>query len=660
MRKVISDNIDIHIPRPGVPLLSEIDEANQRLMDEELSRRIELMRARLSMLTRLRLMWRQRRISRTLTKKRYNEIVERVERINERIEYIKKRWNNVAPSVRRLYSVELKQLVKERSQLSRKVQHLMPIAHEFESISQRISADLESRRWLKEDKENYRAFRREALTWLEQMECVFRNSERTRHRWQDSDGNWHVDIPKFERIIFTDDRVYYHVRTSSQTLLERMVGRWHSDLPDSVDVTDLTCDETLANLSAACRRRVSYQWSQRGTNLYYVISRLDSPDGIPARVMWSALTDWYPREEHHKAPWFAGVTNDRKVVTYDFEEQPHVLIAGSTQSGKSNHINQMIATLASMNSPDECVFVLVDLKGGVEFSHWRGLRHNLVDIVKSADGAISSLRFVRRLMETRLNLLETRRVKNLASYNARYRRIPRVVVIIDELATLIGLDTTKEFHTLLRVISSQGRAAGVHLVLCTQHASVDVLPGWIKTNMVLRVSGRMPSASASQVVLDTVTAATIPSVPGRMVFSTGRFETICQSPLILDTEIERVVRNSQSYPEPLNEVTFDDEITTEEVAAKTSEVTESDIVKLAIERYGGRLVVSEMWRDGVLQGRIGWHDLLRLSAHVRQKVDEQGYVEHDGVRYQVKKTRGGGRIFFSTDAGATIAPESAE
>ena len=231
-----------------------------------------------------------------------------------------------------------------------------------------------------------------------------------------------------------------------------------------------------------------------------------------------------------------------------------MLIAGATQGGKSNHVNQMIATMVTMNTPQELRLLLVDLKGGIEFTHWKGLQHQLRPMLTSPTAVLEGLQWLRSIMETRLDAFEGMKAKNLTSYNEKVeQQLPRIVCLIDEMATLIGLgDLTKDLHTELRVLSAQGRAVGINLVLCTQHSSVDVLPGWVKTNMGLRISAKMPSHQASMVILDSITASTLPDVPGRMVFSSGRFEVVAQSPFISDEQIESSIKVANAFKNPDN------------------------------------------------------------------------------------------------------------
>ena len=127
----------------------------------------------------------------------------------------------------------------------------------------------------------------------------------------------------------------------------------------------------------------------------------------------------------------------KRAKWFNFEEFPHVLIAGATKGGKSNHVNQMIATLTSMNSPSELRLMLIDLKGGVEFTHWKSLQHQLRGMIKTEQGVLESLKWLRSIMEKRLEIFESVKAKNLASFNRKIKnqeisadKLPRIVVFV--------------------------------------------------------------------------------------------------------------------------------------------------------------------------------------------------------------------------------------
>jgi hypothetical protein len=618
------------LPAPGEPLKEKIAEINQEILDEEIRERAARIQSKLPRRELRRLNARYNQLAKKLNRGNYNPLlIERYELL-QTCERIKHEMKSARGKRCEALRVELEKTVQQGFAINRKIAPLKPLVEEFAMIADRLKAHREVIEWEKKEAEDFANFRREAMVWLEQIKSVCRQNGRLNFSGTDSKGKRFCDIPIVERVIIKDDRVLYQIKTSSQGLIERFFGKWHSALPYDVDVTDLTCDETLANLSAGCKRVVTVERSQNGVNLFWCISRMDSPDGIPKKVLYSKVIDWYPIEDHRKTPWAAGVTGDRKIQWFNFEEHPHVLIAGASGGGKSTHLNGMIATLASMNRPQELRMVMVDLKGGVELSHWSGLKHLMGNIVKTPSGILDALQAVREVMENRLQIFESVRAKNLSSYNAKVSDpMPRIVMFIDEMATLIGLgELTTDIHNELRVLSSQGRAAGIHLVLATQHPSVDVLPGWIKTNMNIRIASKMPSHTASQIILDTISAALLPVIPGRMVFSIGREEIVAQSPYISDMEIAQAVRLAEGFGDP------DDELIEEQPAALKPEFSEYDCIEIALNQLNNKL------------SPTGIHKLVgnevASERKIRQMVDritEQKQIMHNGITYTFKKDR---------------------
>jgi hypothetical protein len=645
------------IPAPGEPLQQKIHEDNQRLINEELAERAARLRARLKPAQLRHLHKKYKALHKQLNRAKYNDLIVERWQLWQQFESLNHDLKHIRIKKKRAEMLAQRQKMSQRGkQLNAAIEKLQPLLAQFERVSQRLKAHRELLEWERKDQEDRKQFRREAYTWKAQIEAVFRQSARLHHKGDDKRGKQFIKIPKIDRIIFKEDRVLYHVRTTVQSLLERFADRWHSALPYNVDMEDLRSDETLENLSAGCRRIVTVEYSNSGTNMYYAISRLDSADGIPNKIPYSRVIDWYPVASHAKTPWAAGVTKDRKAHYYDFESQPHILIAGSTQSGKSNHVNQIIATLVTMNSPEEVRLLLVDLKGGIEFTHWAGLQHQLRPMVKRADQVLEALQYLRSLMEHRLTRFEKVKAKNLASYNAKsQQKIPRIICIVDEMATLLGLDKlTSDIHTELRVLSSQGRAVGVHLVLCTQHSSVDVLPGWVKTNMVLRISGKMPSHQASMVILDSVSAATLPNIPGRLVFSVGRYEVIAQSPFISDSEIERAVTLSKAFPAPDNTEfetdTVDEEVT--EASDESADELRYQLIEMALTRFEGKLSANKI-HEIVGNDVITLRELRKIVADIIEDAKEG--IAHNGKLFKINRS---GRAYVLTER--STEPETEE
>jgi len=204
-----------------------------------------------------------------------------------------------------------------------------------------------------------------------------------------------------------------------------------------------------------------------------------------------------------------------RIVTADLASMPHVLIAGSTGSGKSVAINAMIMSLLYRTTPAQVRLILVDPKR-VELGMYEGVPHLFTPIITEPKAAANALRNAVREMERRLKLLASRSVRNIDQYNKLFEGsmpslfddaepeepLPYIVIIIDELADLMMLDRANVEESITR-LAQMARAVGIHLVLATQRPSVDVITGLIKANVPTRISFRLATKVDSRTILDT-------------------------------------------------------------------------------------------------------------------------------------------------------------
>ena len=204
-----------------------------------------------------------------------------------------------------------------------------------------------------------------------------------------------------------------------------------------------------------------------------------------------------------------------RIVTADLSSMPHVLIAGSTGSGKSVAINAMIMSLLFRTTPQQVRLILVDPKR-VELGMYEGIPHLFTPIITEPKLAANALRNAVREMERRLKLLASRSVRNIDQYNKLFdgampslfddgekeEPLPYIVIIIDELADLMMLDRSNVEESITR-LAQMARAVGIHLVLATQRPSVDVITGLIKANVPTRISFRLATKVDSRTIIDT-------------------------------------------------------------------------------------------------------------------------------------------------------------
>jgi hypothetical protein len=634
---VTIEAFDNELPAPGEPLKQKTHEENQRLLDSEVARRVELARSKLTRRQLNQLTKKYSQVHRELNRARYNEMVtlwaEMLTQYNQlRALYSEK----PSPKLRD----EILDLKREGQRISAKLKKLQPLLDKFEQIRQRLETHQQVLQIEREEKENREAFFRESKVWEEQIKAVFRQSPRLHHTTKDSRGKEVTKIPQIEQVILTPDKVYFRIKTSYQGWLDKYVSKWHFALPYGVDVADLVSDETIANLSAACRRVVTIERSETSQALFYVVHRMDSADGIPKSVRLAQVTDFYPKERHRSTPWAAGIGPDRKVVHMDFEQFPHVLVAGESGGGKSNLINAMISQFITMNSPDELRLVLIDNKGGIELSHFDGAPHLLTPPVISIEGVVPSLKMVRQIMTQRLAMFQKAGHRNLASYNKSVKNpLPRLICVVDEMATLIGVEETPDIHRELRILTSQGRAVGIHMIVCTQHPSVDVLPGWIKTNLTLRIASKMPNHTASQIVVDSISAAHLPEVPGRMVFRRGGSEQVLQTPLCDDNAIAHAVKIAKEYPAAEWQLNSNDPDEAIEIQDPKPVFGRDEYLRAALEN-GGSLSPRKIY-DQVAKDYLSQKEALKLGDEILEQLLQDARVSIDGVWYIVEKVKKG-------------------
>ena len=244
----------------------------------------------------------------------------------------------------------------------------------------------------------------------------------------------------------------------------------------------------------------------------------------------------------------------------DLSRMPHLLIAGSTGSGKSVCITALAACLAMNNPPEDLRMVMIDSKM-VELLRFNGLPHLYGKVETNVERILGVLRWVVVEMEHRYRLLESSHSRDLESYNRKQTRkadgvtLPRIVVLVDELADLMMSAPDQTEHNLVR-LAQMARATGIHLVVATQRPSTDVVTGLIKANFPARLAFAVASGVDSRVILDYTGAETLLG-RGDMLFLNPEVgtPTRAQGVMITDMEIERIIAHWQKVSDlPVDDV----------------------------------------------------------------------------------------------------------
>ncbi len=306
----------------------------------------------------------------------------------------------------------------------------------------------------------------------------------------------------------------------------------------------------------------------------------------------------------------------------DLKKLPHLLIAGTTGSGKSVGVNAMILSLLYKNPPDQLKLVMIDPKM-VEFSIYADIPHLLTPIITDPKKAIGALQSVAKEMERRYSLMSEYKVKTIDSYNEQAQNngveaFPYLIVVIDELADLM-MTGGKEAEFPIARIAQMGRASGLHLIVATQRPSVDVVTGLIKTNLPSRVSFRVGTKIDSKVILDTDGAQSLLG-RGDMLFTPPGTNGLVRlhAPFATEDEIKKIV----DFIKAQKEVEYDKDFLLEEsrMPLDTPNYQGDDI----LERAKAVILEKKITSTSFLQRqlKIGYNQ----AATITDELEAQGFL----------------------------------
>ena len=270
----------------------------------------------------------------------------------------------------------------------------------------------------------------------------------------------------------------------------------------------------------------------------------------------------------------------------DIAKMPHVLIAGSTGSGKSVCINTIISSIIYNAKPSEVKMVMVDPKV-VELSVYNGIPHLLIPVVTDPKKAAGALAWAVQEMDNRYNLFAVKGVRDIKGYNKAIEKeegqgtLPQIVIIVDELADLMMV-AAKDVEEAICRLAQKARAAGMHLVIATQRPSVDVITGLIKANVPSRIAFAVSSQVDSRTILDSVGAEKLLGKGDMLFFPTGFPKPVrVQGAFVSDEEVEKIVgfvkkNGTANYSEDILETIENSNKTEKELAQEQAEDDETD------------------------------------------------------------------------------------
>ena len=345
----------------------------------------------------------------------------------------------------------------------------------------------------------------------------------------------------------------------------------------------------------------------------------------------------------------------------DLATMPHLLIAGTTGSGKSVGINVMILSILYRLSPEECKFILIDPKM-LELSVYEGVPHLITPVVTNPKKAITALKWVVKEMEGRYQKMSLLGVRNIESYNQRIKeaiknkenisrkipaglspdtgqpryetieielnKMPFIVVVVDEMADLMMVAGKEIEHTIQR-LSQMARAAGIHLIMATQRPSVDVITGTIKANFPTRISFQVSSKFDSRTILGTEGSERLLGKGDMLLMMGGGRTTRIHGPFVSDKEVEKIVASlkKQGIPE------FNDDILKEEdendMILEGDEASKDELFQQCLEIISKEGKASTSLLQRKLQ--IGYN----RAARIMDQLEESGFISpanHVGKR----------------------------
>ena len=328
-----------------------------------------------------------------------------------------------------------------------------------------------------------------------------------------------------------------------------------------------------------------------------------------------------------KLPIALGKSISGSPIIADLTAMPHLLIAGTTGSGKSVCINTIISSLLLKHNPHICKFILIDPKM-LELSSYEGIPHLLTPVITDSKKATSALGWTVREMENRYKLMSSVGVRNIDGYNQKHKiKMPYIVVVVDEMSDLM-LISGKEIENYVQKLSAMARAAGIHIIMATQRPSVDVITGTIKANFPTRISFQVSSKIDSKTILGEQGAEQLLGKGDMLFMSSANKIFRIHGPYMSESEIEKITSflRAQGDPDYIEEITLEKR---NEDSKSNINDSDDDLYETAIQIVKNEKKASTSFLQRKLQ--IGYN----RAARMIDQMEENGIVSkanHTGKR----------------------------
>ena len=391
----------------------------------------------------------------------------------------------------------------------------------------------------------------------------------------------------------------------------------------------------VINLSEDIARNTSSESARISTIPGRSTIGIELPNNLRENVYLSEIisSNEFSKKEI-KLPIALGKSISGIPITGDLTSMPHLLIAGTTGSGKSVCINTIILSLLYKHSPDKCKFILIDPKM-LELSTYEGIPHLLCPVITEAKKAASVLGWVVKEMESRYRLMTKEGVRNIDGYNAKHTHsMPYIVVIVDEMSDLM-LVAGKEIENYIQKLSQMARAAGIHIIMATQRPSVDVITGTIKANFPTRISFQVSSKIDSRTILGEQGAEQLLGKGDMLFMSAANRIVRIHAPLVSENEIEKINNflRSQAEPDYVDEIlNFADEKENDNTIF--GDGNKDDLYNAAVDLIKSEGKASTSFLQRKLQ--IGYN----RAARIMDMMEQEGIVSkanHVGKRDVLKR-----------------------
>lgn len=463
---------------------------------------------------------------------------------------------------------------------------------------------------------------------------------------------------KFERIIAMPDEIQFKIAASRKGLIGGTVDL----LPNGVSAYKLVEPEMLRELSISCERQIASPNIEGDTDwdsgVWLRLFRLKAPDGIVKKVLWTQVMMRYQADNREKYPFPAGIRAGRSILWINLTDHPHLMVNGQTGAGKTNLLRMILATLVSQHSPDELRFVLVDLKRGGDLNPFAQAPHCVGPVLKSVSEVADVLAQCEKLMSERMETI-SRVTNDITKYNRIVDpslRMPRLLIVFDEYTAIHskGKELASRIEASGIMLATQGRAAGIQLLIGNQQPFSDAVNKQIKANVTVVFGGRQRTQGASMSMFGDASATKIPKIAGRMIVDDGNNTHQIQTPLIEDDDVMRAVAHSVKWgPGRLFELphieSLDDTQPSEPIVIQGAkrEVSEEDVIAVALDHFGGELKATKIHQHLPI-GRD------RTLAMVKSII-EKGGGEYRGQRFTLQKQVGNFYKLQFTESG--LLPE---